>query len=411
MGRAMMVRILAPNGQTNRAFTEYYRFYKLSETISPQLLLEIVRGALNHSHKVVRAVAAETVERLEDEGAVPALINAFHEIRVPYNVNNFNLLLSITSALGAFGDKRATSALIDSLKNRDVEARMFAASALVKLGDKSAVPHLINTLNDGNDEEGYNYLRDSVVEALGELGDKRASSVLLKALKASESYSKVRAALALAKVGDGFYKEYAISALIDILNDDSNSAQGRAAKALAELGDERGDIALIDALNNNTNVSRGSAAQIRMGEKGDTRAVPYLIDILNSRYNNIVRCRAAKVLGELGDKRAVPALINALSSDGSVIADENLNQIHMLASGYVRVHAAEALAKLGDVRGVPHLMNAFNAGNDDVKGYAAVALTELGDESIAPNLVEILGGDESIDLKFWAAEALVKLSQ
>ena len=175
MGRAMMVRILAPNGQTNRAFTEYYRFYKLSETISPQLLLEIVRGALNHSHKVVRAVAAETVERLEDEGAVPALINAFHEIRVPYNVNNFNLLLSITSALGAFGDKRATSALIDSLKNRDVEARMFAASALVKLGDKSAVPHLINTLNDGNDEEGYNYLRDSVVEALGELGDKRAS--------------------------------------------------------------------------------------------------------------------------------------------------------------------------------------------------------------------------------------------
>ena len=113
-----------------------------------------MRGALNHSDKVVRAVAAETVERLEDEGAVPALINAFHEIRVPYNVNNFNLLLSITSALGAFGDKRATSALIDSLKNRDVEARMFAASALGKLGDKSAVPHLINTLNDGMTKKG-----------------------------------------------------------------------------------------------------------------------------------------------------------------------------------------------------------------------------------------------------------------
>lgn len=110
MGRAMMVRLLAADSQTDNAFTEYYRYYKLSDTISPELLLEIVQGGINHSDADVKWIAAERAENLRDKGAVPALLHAFHEIEVPYNVNNFDLLLSITSALGEFGEKRATSA-------------------------------------------------------------------------------------------------------------------------------------------------------------------------------------------------------------------------------------------------------------------------------------------------------------
>ena len=80
-------------------------------------------------------------------------------------------------------------------------------------------------------------------------------------------------------------------------------------------------------------------------------------------------------------------------------------------SGTVHIHAAAALAKLGDERGVTHLMNAFTDGDNAVRGEAAVALAELGIECIVPNSVEILGGDETIELKLWVAEALVKLSQ
>ena len=406
IGRAMMVRVLAADRQTDSAFTEYYRFYKLSEAISPELLLEIVRGAINHSDADVKWIAAETAERLGDKGAVPALINAFHDIRVPYHVKTLHLLPSITSALGAFGDKRATSALIKTLDDGDDFTRLQAIGALGELGDKSAVPHLIKALNDENDDD-----TGCVVEALGELGDERASLALYEVLKASESYDRVRAALALGKVDDGFYREYSVTALIEILNDDSNKAQRRAAKALAELGDDRGVFALIDALNNNSNVSRGSGAQIRLGENGDTRAVPYLIDILNSRYYNMVRLHAAKVLGDLGDERAVPALISTLSSYVDRSSDDPYNIPHMSLSGVVQVYAAAALAKLGDNRGVPHLMSALNDGKDAVRGEAAVALAELGNESIAPNLVDILGRDEGIELKLWVAEALVKLSR
>lgn len=410
IGRAMMVRVLAVDGQTNNAFTEYYRFYKLSDTISPELLLEILRGALHHSDSNVKSFAADSVAALRDKGAVPALINALHKIKVSNYSHNYQLLASITSALGTFGEKRATSVLIDALNSGDDVSRNHAASLLGWLGDKSAVPHLIDALNNQNhDDNGY--FVSSVVESLGKLGDERARRPLYNVLIASENYDRVRAALALAKVDNGFYRKYSVTTLIEMLNDDNNTAQRRAAEALAELGDERSVTALIDALNNNSKIAQSKPVVIPLGELGDTRAVPYLIDILNSHYNNMVRWRAAKVLAKLPDERAVPALISALSSYDEWPSDDVLYKLHMSLSGLVKVHVAAALAKLGDERGVNHLMNVFNHGDDTVRGEAAVALAELGNASITPDLVEILGQDENIELKLWVAEALVKLSQ
>ena len=399
IGRAMMVRVLAADGQTDSAFREYYRFYKLSNKISPQLLIDIVRGAFKNSDREFRLYAAETAESLGDKDVVPALINGFNEMGANYHRRDIFLLGSVTRALGEFGDKRATSALIEALD--DENRRVFAARALGKLGDKSAVPFLIKALNHAN-YEGSSIFPYVVVEALGDLEDKRAVPALQKVLIGSKDYQRVRVALALAKLRD----EHAITVLIDILNDDNNKAQRRAAAALADLGDERGVCALLNALNKNINVLRGSAAQIRLGEKGDKRATPYLIEILTGRYRNRVRADAAKVLGEMGDKRAVPALIRVLRNDGGSIPDEDL-----ILSGVVQVHAAEALAKLGDECGVSYLMNALNEGDDTVRGEAVLALGKLDEKGIIPAMIEIVGTNESNYLKFMAAEALVKLSQ
>ena len=51
IGHAMLVRTLAADGQIEKALKTYYRFYKLSETLSAELLLELLRGALNHDDK------------------------------------------------------------------------------------------------------------------------------------------------------------------------------------------------------------------------------------------------------------------------------------------------------------------------------------------------------------------------
>ena len=106
IGYAMLAKVFAANGQTDEAFKAYYRFYKLGETFSEELLFELLLGALNDDSWEVQSHAVWVLKELGDDRAVPALIN---------------------------------------LLNHE---RSDAAEALGKLGDKSAVPHLIKILND-----------------------------------------------------------------------------------------------------------------------------------------------------------------------------------------------------------------------------------------------------------------------
>ena len=78
-GHAMSVRVLAADGQTDKGLKAYYQFYKLSETLSEELLLELLRGALNHDDINVRWKAAQALGGLGDERAVPALIEDIAE--------------------------------------------------------------------------------------------------------------------------------------------------------------------------------------------------------------------------------------------------------------------------------------------------------------------------------------------
>ena len=420
VGRAMLVKVLAPGGRTSDAFKEYYRYYKLSEEISPELLLEIVRGALNNNDEWVRSAAAETLGNLGDKKAAPSLIDFLGEIASSANYSGLSkafLIGSVTSALEELADKRVVPALIRIFNESDETVQWSVAGVLGKLKAKSAAPFLIMGLRDGEERRSQFF-----VEALGELGDARAVPALIDVLNDSQTYDRVRAALALAKLGE----ERGVSVLIDILNDDNNVAQARAAEALGELGDERGVSALLDALNNNGNVARSAGGPITLGQNGDKRAVPALIGILNGRWQNSARQEAAIVLGELGDKRAIPALINAINNHNDYMkfySDAPLDELHRSMKGRVKVRAAEALTRLGDKRGISYLMRVLNEGDDyllgvgalednnSLRGTAAVVLAELGDIRILPILIEFVGGNEGIDLQFWAAEALVKLGE
>ncbi len=431
VGRAMLVKVLAPSGRTSDAFKEYYRYYKLSEVISPELLLEIVRGALKNNDQDVRSVAAETLGNLGDKKAVPPLIDVLSEIAPSVKLGgmrNLWFLMSVTDALEKLAGESTVPALIRVFYESDVPVRGQVAGVLGKLKAKSAAPFLIKYLRD--DEEGASRW---IVEALGELGDARAVPALIDVLNDSLTYDRVRAALALAKLGE----ERGVSVLIDILNDDGNAAQRRAAAALAEAGIERGVDALIDGLENAWKEVKplyilpqmgendmleahasfaasylGIRAAVKLGENGDKRALPVLIGCLNGRYNNTVRANAARTLGAMGDMRAIPALINAFSNDGDYFADSTpLDEMHMLMSEMVRIDAAKALAKLGDERGIPYLMDILAQRDGDYTPRAAIALGELGVKRAEPILIDIIGNNESSDMKLFAAEALVRLSE
>ena len=77
--------------------------------------------------------------------------------------------------LGEMGDRHAVPALIQTLKDREMPVRLAAIEALGKLGDQQAVDSLIAIVHDPNAMVGL-----SAVEALGNIGGEKALATLLR---------------------------------------------------------------------------------------------------------------------------------------------------------------------------------------------------------------------------------------
>lgn len=264
--------------------------------------------------------------------------------------------------------------LIYTLVNEDINTRRYAAAtALGNVGDKRATTSLIAAIQD----ESSN-IRQAVVTALGKIGDEKAVESLITALK-DESIQGFAGA-ALVKLGSA-----SVEKLLPLLND--KKIGGLSATILGKIGDEQA----VEPLILTTMVSSPEIRQAAidaLGKIGDTRAVDPLIAIMN---NNDVdwgsRLFSALALGKMGNQQAVKFLIWALE-------EENY-----------REEAVKYLVKIGSPA-VEELLTAFGQPNWSVAQYAAQALGEIGDERALETLInEIeLGGDSRV--KWASAEAL-----
>jgi HEAT repeat protein len=152
--------------------------------------------------------------------------------------------------------------------------RRTAAKALAAIAPASAVPALAARLASEPDRA----VRQTLVKALGRLGDDQGLDVLIAALKDRDMMVCHEAALALAR----FNSPAAFEALLETLQqkDSRESWQSRRFAALA------------------------------LGKLGDRRALPALIAILYDE-SDLVPPAAAEALGELGDRQAISALKTA----------------------------------------------------------------------------------------------------
>jgi HEAT repeat protein len=92
-------------------------------------------------------------------------------------------------ALGAIGDRQAVPPLIQALGDRDRGVRAAACRALGAIGDRQAVPHLIQALGDWDE-----YVRRAACRALGQIGDPQALPHLIQALEDEDEDAYVRRA-------------------------------------------------------------------------------------------------------------------------------------------------------------------------------------------------------------------------
>jgi HEAT repeat protein len=243
-------------------------------------------AALRDRDGTVRTVAAEALGRLGDPKAIKGLMALFKDtsklVRVSATIaltqighatveplieslkdENFQVRLHSVQALGGITsdyptgrswlqDSRPVPGLIALLKDKDRAVREDAAIALGMIGDPSAVPALIEALQDGQ-------VKVRAIMALGMIGDTRAVEPLIRILEGIGIHQKGTPMPGCIVSEEWFIRE-------------------EAAKTLGHINDLRSVPALLQSLKDTRLREKASGALVELG--------PQVIDQLVDFYND-----------------------------------------------------------------------------------------------------------------------------
>lgn len=214
----------------------------------------------------------------------------------------------------------------------------YQLSQLINAGAAKKYPNLVNDVirvHDGakNDDPR---IRQYLSMVLGNLGDRRATPLLIDALHDRAPETRIYAALALGRLGD----PSAVPALIDVFSTDERDVRKAAAYALGETRDPRALPVLVAALTDPIPDVRYNAA-IAVSRYGDSRSIGVLREMLD-------RPRLDRVAGMRSDQKdatmlaAIPALVKIAPEEAKAILTPIAKNDPSLQ---VRSAASEALPK------------------------------------------------------------------
>jgi HEAT repeat protein len=243
-----------------------------------------------------QAEAGEKLVALNDRSIAPAMLELLGSESRAERCNAGRVLAGL-------GDDRVLIAVIAELNDKEprpnrpedcasckapysqgqiIQDRYYAANVLRRIGDRRAVPALIEALQD----ENINYQAAIV---LGNLGDERAIPALLDALERARTEPR---------------------------NPSSMTMDFRlwAGYALLGLRHPTGLLTVVEFLRPEYGELLRRHAVDALGQFGEKDAVPFLINALQDTDAE-VRVNAIVALGRIGDKSAVPALKELLKSN------------------------------------------------------------------------------------------------
>ena len=242
---------------------------------------------------------------LMGDDAIPFLIQTLTDEDLSARLSAINFLADY------YPDARVLPALTKVfLSESDLYLRIIAARAIARHDPESGRPLLIKCL--AFEKEPMSRL--IAVNALEELGDKRARAMFISQLVSELEHPKTRRAAAyqLAEFKD----KRAVPALLKMLDDDKLNAygKGKTAFALANFKDKRAVPVLLEMLNDKelqTHVKKNEVEGLV--QIGDERVIPILIDMLNDPDLDIdYKKSVLAALAQTGDERVIPALLDAI---------------------------------------------------------------------------------------------------
>ena len=378
---------------------------------------------LKHPSYVVRRRAAESLGGFKERRVVEPLIPV---------LENMDEMKSVRAAaalsLGALKDERASAPLLAALSDENAEIRLQAAAALGKLKDAKAVAQLSEIVENPLEPDT---VRDAAVAALGNIGDKSAEDVLIRALDIRVGNISKNAIVALGKLES----ETAIPKLIAILEDkqialDAStdalakaSARTKAATALGEIGGARAAEAIAERLVDDTEyiVALEDAANRKaIGADDLKRNWSWEVFVNAAKKLDLPAFAAPKMLARAEDEwenhqvrnAAMVALGRCKTADVAL----DISQLkRRLADPDIDTRKATALSvgQAGISELIPELVQIMEGKTEvekDVRRAATQGLGELADETTTDALIAVMNNDDNhVEIRRDASRALGKI--
>jgi HEAT repeat protein len=299
----------------------------------------------------------EALARYLDPRTKPILLEALE-----YTDDDFDRATIAAGALGEMKDPEAVPALIKAaekelpVKSRANNARIAAMRALVRIGDKRAVPTLMKILTTSADDQDF-LLNQKAALGLAEFRDPQAIPALIKGLfmtgRGTGIFQECR--LALVRIG-----QPAVDPLIQLLQEKNPDIQDMAAKLKFEEPPPVGTPGVVP-----------HKAAILLGDLRAKKAVPALAARLRQKARGDEHRSALIALGYI----ASPAAVEAILAD---LKDTKVDPAE-------RASAADALYLSGDRRAVPTLLDVAKTGYvttggqkaSDLRASSAIALARI----------------------------------
>ncbi|MBZ0297365.1 MAG: HEAT repeat domain-containing protein [Anaerolineae bacterium] len=298
-----------------------------SPAVEPILHMLRSESIRNPSTLVVDMMLVDMMRKLGDERAVAPLIKIVKDYP-PKQSDRDSVIMAAIRALGEIGDEQAVAPLIKIVKDYPPKQEEYcgiigaAADALGKIGDERGVlplieaykrrPHLRQTELERY-AQLYGVTWEKFLNALVQIGEPAVNS-LVSLLQVSTKYDSI--VLALGEIGD----TRAIEPLIEKMKSASifSKDNGSIPEVLGKFGDTRAVEPLIREINYG-NYHRTIKVIKALGEIGDERAVEPLIHALLRSGSADIMIQAAESLGKIGDIRAIEPLTETLSKyDGTL---------------------------------------------------------------------------------------------
>ena len=379
---------------------------------------------LKHPSYVVRRRAAESLGGFKERRVVEPLITI---------LENKDEMKSVRAAavlsLGALKDERASTPLLTALSDENTEVRWRAIGALGSLKDAKAVPTLSEIVENPLEPDS---LRDAAVAALGNIGDKTAEAVLVRALDIRVGNISKNAIIALGKLES----KTAIPKLIAILEDKripldastavlaNASARTKAAIALGQIGGTRAAEAIAKRLVDDTEyiVALEDAVNRKAISADDLkRNWSWEVFVNAAKKLDLPAFAAPKMAARAEDewenhqvRNAAMVALGRCDTDDVALDVSQLRQRLVDLNVDIRKATALGIGQAGINELIPELvqmMKGETEADKDARRSATQGLGELADETTTDVLIEVMNNDENhVEIRRDASRALGKIA-